>query len=430
MASTLSPVCIVKMKRPHIEQQRFISSEAPRKIIRAGRRAGKTVGMAILAIQRFLKEQRVLYAAPTSDQVGAFWDEISRALAEPIHAGIFKKNETDHTIERPGTAQRIRAKTAWHPDHLRGDWCNLVILDEWQLQDPDCWTLVIAPMLLDQHGEAAFIWTPPSVRMLRSIHGKDPRHASKMFTAAQGDTTGRWAAFSFTSHDNPHLSRQALDEITQDMTALAYRQEILADDTVAPPGALWTQDMLDRNRIPVSQLPDLVRIAIALDPSSTSSETSDEMGIIAGGRGANGHGYTLKDGSLRGTPTACARAAIFVYDALQADIMIGEANNGGEWIGTVIQLVAENMHRNGERGSPHVNYKMVHASRGKQTRAEPIAVFSQQDRWHHVGVFPELEAQMTGWVPGMKSPDRMDAEVWLGTELLLGDTPLPSVQTW
>ena len=62
-----------------------------------------------------------------------------------------------------------------------------------------------------------------------------------------------------------------------------------------------------------------------------------------------------------------------LYDHLEADILIGEANNGGEWIGTVIALVAAKMFRRGERPTPTVHYKMVHASRNKKTRAEPIA---------------------------------------------------------
>ena len=97
----------------------------------------------------------------------------------------------------------------------------------------------------------------------------------------------------------------------------------------------------------------------------------------------------------------------------------GEANNGGEWIGTVIALVAAAMHRRGERPMPSVHYRMVHASRNKQTRAEPISAEYAHDRCHHVGVFPGLESEMTGWVPGMPSPSRMDAAVWALTELLL-----------
>jgi phage terminase large subunit-like protein len=384
----------VRLKCPHPQQLRFLRSPAKRKIIRAGRRSGKTTGLAILAVEEFIKGRRVLYSAPTSEQMGRFWQEVSQALSDPILHGVFKKNETEHTIERSGTEQRIRAKTAWNADSLRGDTADLLVLDEYQLMAEDAWQLVGAPMLLDNRGDAVFLYTPPSVVRQTVSKAIDKRHAAKLFKAASADTSGRWATFTFTSHDNPHISVQALTEITQDMSALAYKQEILAEDIEDVPGALWTQAMLDHTRITTNQLPALTRVAIALDPAGTSQETSDEMGIVAGGRDANGHGYTLRDASRRGTPAACARQAILLYDRLEADVLIGETNNGGEWIGTVIAFVAQEMYRQGERPSPSVHYKMVHASRSKQTRAEPIATEMEHGRIHHVGTFPQLEEEM------------------------------------
>src|SRR5262245_49339971 len=125
----------VVLKRPHERQEAFLRSKAKRKIIRAGRRAGKTTGVAILAVQAFLEGRRVLYAAPTTEQISQFWKEVKTALAALIDAGIFTKNETEHVIERPGTDQSIKAKTAWNADTLRGDYADLLILDEWQLMD-------------------------------------------------------------------------------------------------------------------------------------------------------------------------------------------------------------------------------------------------------------------------------------------------------
>lgn len=225
--------------------------------------------------------------------------------------------------------------------------------------------------------------------------------------------------------DNPYLDHVTYEANLAELDQRTERQLRHGDWTDTVPGALWTYALLDQTRVVLAEVPDLVRVGVALDPAATSQETSDEMGIVAGGRGTDGHGYTLRDVSLRGTPTAAARQALLLYDALEADVMIGEANNGGEWIGTVIKLVAAEMARTGERASAEVNYKMVHASRGKQTRAEPISTLFAHGRAHHVGTFPELESQMTGWVPGMKSPDRMDAAVWLYTELILVHKPPP-----
>ncbi len=425
MLST-APACTVRLKRPHAEQLRFLRSSAPRRVIRAGRRGGKTTGLAIYSVEEFLKGERVLYAVPTAEQVMRFWHEVSLALAEPIEAGLFRKNETLHIIELPGTEQRIRAKTAWSADTLRGDYCTRLILDEWQLCNEDAWELVGAPMMLDRTGSIAiFCYTPPSIRSAGNTKAHDPRHAAKLFKAAAADTSGRWATFHFASHANPHISAHALDMITEDMSALGYTQEILAEDIEDIPGALWTHALIDRTRVRPDDVPDLVRVAVALDPSATSQETADEMGLIVGGRSANGHGYTLKDASQRGTPAACARQAILLYDQYEADVIVGEVNNGGEWISTVVQFVAAEMHRQGLRPSARVNFKMVHASRGKQTRAEPIATEFEHGRVHHVGVLPALEDEMCSWVPGMRSPNRMDAEVWLYTELLLNQ-PKPA----
>ena len=124
---------IAHLRRPHPRQQEFIDSEAKRKIIKAGRRSGKTVGMAIADVQSFLDGRRVLYGAPTTEQVDRYWYEISRALAEPIQAGVFKKNETEHFIERHGTENRIKAKTCWNANTLRGDFADKLTLDEFQL---------------------------------------------------------------------------------------------------------------------------------------------------------------------------------------------------------------------------------------------------------------------------------------------------------
>src|ERR1700722_18293949 len=95
----------VELKKPHARQQAFLRSKVKRKVISAGRRAGKTTGVAILAVQAFLLGRRVLYAAPTTEQITQFWKEVKTALADLIDAGIFSKNESEHVIERSGTDQ-------------------------------------------------------------------------------------------------------------------------------------------------------------------------------------------------------------------------------------------------------------------------------------------------------------------------------------
>jgi hypothetical protein len=206
----------VRLPEPHEKQQAFRASTAKRKVVVAGRRGGKTTGCAMLAVEAMMRGRRVLEAAPTADQTGAFWAACKKYLAEPIGAGVIRKNETERLVELPNGA-RIRCKTAWDADSLRGDYADLLILDEYSLMDPGAWGEVGAPMLLDNDGDAVFIFTP-----------KRKNHAHNLYTKALGDDTGRWAAWHFTSHDNPHLSTEALADITADMTTEAYQQEILA----------------------------------------------------------------------------------------------------------------------------------------------------------------------------------------------------------
>jgi len=358
-------------------------------------------------VQSFLAGRRVLYATPTSDQIQRFWFEVTNALDEPIRAGLFKKNETEHSIVLPGTEQRIRAKTAFNADTLRGDYADLLILDEWQLMNEDAWGLVGAPMLLDNNGDAVFIYTPPSARSRSMSKAQDKLHAAKLFKAAAADTTGRWAAFHFTSHDNPHLSRIALNEITYDMTDLAVRQEIGAEDIDEIPGALWTRQTIEDCR---RQAPPLARIVVAIDPAASSNKKSNLTGIVVCGKDENDHGYVLEDLTLRGQPDDWARVAVTAFHRWRADRIVAESNQGGEMVEYTIRTIDKN-----------VPVDLIHASRDKYLRADPISALYMQGRVHHVGRFSDLEDQMASWLPGDESPDRLDAMVHALTSLLINE---------
>lgn len=400
----------VRFRVPHSRQAEFLRSPAKRKVIRAGRRGGKTTGVGILAGEKFLQGRRVLYAAPTQEQVDSFWWEVKTTFKELIDVGVLYKNETYHVLEFPGTKQRIRAKTAWNADTLRGDFADLLILDEWQLMDEDAWDKVGAPMLLDNNGDAVFIYTPPSLRSRSVSKARDKMHAAKMFKRAKEDTSGRWAAFHFSSRENPYISQEALSDLSMDMTSLAIRQEIEAEDIDEAPGALWRRAEIDALR--KTRHPQLTRIVVAIDPPSDSKSVQSGAGIIVAGLGSDGHGYCLEDGSLEhATPDQWGKAGVTLYHKYEADRLIAEINHGGEMVEHVIRSVDKT-----------VSYKSVRASRGKAVRAEPVAAMAEerQARIHHVGVFPELEDELVSWEPGdSDSPHRLDAYVWAFTELMI-----------
>ena len=397
----------IHLPKPHDKQRAFIESLAKRKVIRAGRRGGKTVGVGIYAVEKFKIGRRVLYGAPTSEQIGRFWQTITRALAPAIDKKLLYKNETEHIIEWRKTEQRIRAKTCFNADTLRGDYADELILDEYQLMNEDTWGVVGAPMLLDNNGNATFVYTPPSLHSRSASKANDPQHAAKLFKKAailEKTNPLRWATFHFSSMDNPYISQQALSEITGDMSNIAYRMEILAEDIDQAPGALWTRDNIEKNR--VTQYPELTKIVVAIDPTTSGDGSGDAAGIIVAGTSGD-HGYILKDETLNGSPLQWAEAAVKAYHDYSANLIVAERNQGGEMVAMTIR-----------QADKDVPVKLVHASRGKMVRAEPVSAKYEKDLVHHVGAFPALEDELCLWLPGDKSPNRLDALVWALSELM------------
>ncbi|OKJ06888.1 hypothetical protein AMK19_23480 [Kitasatospora sp. CB01950] len=217
------------------------------------------------------------------------------------------------------------------------------------------------------------------------------------------------------AHHLPELMRSKL--IAQYAGTRMERQELDGELLTDIEGALWSFALLDATR--VGAAPPMSRVVVAVDPAATSGTESDEMGIIVAGRSAaaipdrNGtvrqHGYVIDDLSGRMPPLDAVRRAVQAYHAHQADAIVAEVNNGGDWIGTVVRQV-----------DPTVNYRTVHASRGKKTRAEPVAALFEQHAAHLVGGHSTLEDQLATWVAGVDdSPDRLDALVWALTDLML-----------
>ncbi len=406
----------VRIRPPHEKQRLIRESGAKRKIVRAGRRSGKTVGISGIGSERFLGGARVLYAAPTEFQVSTFWTEVKLSMAELIHSKVLRKNEVEHMLEFTHKigGPRIRAKTAWNADTLRGDYADLLILDEFQMMNESAWKEVGAPMLLDNDGDAVLIYTPLSRTTRALTKARDYRYASKLYERAEQDRTGRWEAFTFTSHDNPYLNDVALDEIAQDMTNVAYRQEILAEELDEVPGALWTREMIENNR--VDRVPpgvDLLRAGIGVDPPGGSTE----CGIVAAGLGSDGHAYVIDDVSLQASPDTWAGAVIDTCNLHLLDFIVGERNYGGDMVKNTIT---------GIEGGDRYAYKEVSATRGKAVRAQPIAARYERGEVHHVGSFTSLEDELCTWIPdaGMPSPNRLDALVWILSSLMLQDNRL------
>lgn len=210
-----------------------------------------------------------------------------------------------------------------------------------------------------------------------------------------------------STKDNKHLSEGFLKSIYRKYgDTLLGRQELEGELIESVTGALWRFEHFERYR--ADSLQAYQRVVIGVDPKAGNGGTEAETGIVVAGIDAAGHGYVLADYSTNGSPAEWAAAVKAAYDKYHADLVVAEANQGGAMVEAVLRSASSNL-----------PVKMVRASRGKFTRAEPVAALYERGMIHHTEVFRELESQMATWKPGDTSPDRLDALVWAFTELFL-----------
>jgi len=283
------------------------------------------------------------------------------------------------------------------PDQLRGPQHHYAWADElasWER--PDTWDQLIFGLRLGTSPQVVVTTTPRPTPIIRALltapgtvvtRGRTLDNRANLAPGVVADLQRRYGG--------TRLGRQELDG------------EVLTDT----PGALWTWERIDAAR--VAAAPQLRRVVVAIDPAVSAGETSDETGIVVCGIGFDGRGYVLEDASGKYSPDGWARRAVHLAAEHQADRIVAEVNNGGALVEHTLRTV--------DRA---VAYKAVHASRGKATRAEPVAALYEQARVSHLGRLDALESQMTGWDPSTstKSPDRVDALVWALTELMVDPT--------
>jgi phage terminase large subunit-like protein len=284
--------------------------------------------------------------------------------------------------------------TADEPDRLRGPQCYAAWCDElasWKYAD-DSWDNMMMGLRLGSRPRVIATTTPRPTKMIKDLI-KDPN----VFV-----TSG-------TTYENiENLAPGFLNTVLSKYEGTRLgRQELMAEVLEDVEGALWTMRIIDKNRI--KKIPELNRIAVAIDPAVTSTKESDETGIIVGGKTSDDHFYILEDLSGIYTPQNWALKSLDAYEKWKADRIVAEVNNGGDLVETILR----NLNKN-------VSYEKVNASRGKIRRAEPVEALYEQGRVHHVGSFPKLEDQMTTYTgdPREPSPDRMDALVWLVSFLM------------
>lgn len=302
--------------------------------------------------------------------------------------------------------------SAAEPESLRGPqsshaWCDEIA--KWETagnRAEKAWDNLMLGLRLGENPRVLATTTPRAVPLMqRIVDGRAGGHTVMV--------TGR-------SRENAaNLPSRFLRDIEVTLGGSALgRQELGGELLTDIEGALWTRSMLEKCR---GKSAPLSRIVVGVDPPASSN--GDACGIVVAGVGEDGLARVVADRSItKPSPERWARAVAKAAVNWNADRVVAEANQGGAMVESVLRAAEVNL-----------LIRLVHASRGKVARAEPVAALYEAGRVFHVGVFPELEDEMCALDiggeyhgPG-RSPDRADALVWALTELMLGARGRPRV---
>jgi len=217
-----------------------------------------------------------------------------------------------------------------------------------------------------------------------------------------------YAAFSINPGDNAaNLSPEYL-RMLESLPARMRARFLEGRFADANPNALFPEEHIDRWRVLDGAVPQLVRVVVAVDPSGADDEASadnDAIGIVVVGLATDGACYLLEDLTVKAGPATWGRVAAEAFDRHSADCVVAEVNYGGAMVRQVI-----------ETARPRTPFRPVTASRGKVVRAEPFSSLYEQGKVRHVGMFPELEDELSGFsttgYTGSRSPNRADALIW------------------
>jgi len=314
--------------------------------------------------------------------------------------------------------------SADEPDRLRGPQCGKAWADDvaaWKRTTREtAWDMMMFGLRLGDRPQVVATTTPKPVPwLIGGGRGKPP-------LGLLNDPTVLITRLR-TEENRSNLAETFLRSVVgrYEGTRLG-RQELNAEVLSDVEGALWTLAMIEASRLDDLGEVRLRRIVVAIDPQasegtgSTDQPLEPETGIVVAGIGEcrcqgedkpEDHGFVLEDLSGSYSPNAWARRAVDAYRRHHADRIIGEQNNGGAMVENTVRTVNRN-----------VPYRAVTASRGKRTRAEPIAALYEQGKVHHVGPPRDLELledQLATWDGAGPSPNRLDALVWALSELVL-----------
>lgn len=215
------------------------------KVLACGRRFGKTLLVALVALAVLMQpSRRVWICAPDYSLCEKVFRELYHILVTQLKIiqpgkpgkGRARNQKGDYYLETPWNSV-LEAKSMENPDSLAGEALDLIIVDEAALEAKldDIWTQMMQPTLIDKEGSAIFISTPRGKNSFYKLFlfgelGKAQREGKEEITMNKAygvDNDCRdWSSYQKTSYDNPLLS--ATPEKSKQEINAAYRRAVLA----------------------------------------------------------------------------------------------------------------------------------------------------------------------------------------------------------
>jgi phage terminase large subunit-like protein len=299
--------------------------------------------------------------------------------------GLYWPNGTEAMILSASDPERFRGP------QFAAAWCDEV--GKWPHSE-DAWDQLQFGLRLGDRPRQLATTTPRPTKLMKRLLGDPQTRVVRMTTMEnQAQLAPQFLSAVVARYQGTVLGRQELEG------------ELIEDR----PDAIWQRTMFG-----LYSGDDIGRTVVAVDPPATSTKRSDACGIIVAGKVGEGavviQDYTVKPAK----PMLWAERAVAAYYAHDADCIVVEVNQGGDMVSQIIRQVDDS-----------VPIRTVHATRGKWTRAEPVAALYARGLVAHMPGLTALEDEMCGFGSDGKSdghsPDRVDALVWALTELLLND---------
>jgi phage terminase large subunit-like protein len=386
-------------------------------LILAGRGFGKTRAGAewVRAVAAADPQARIALVAATLAEARAVMVEGESGVVTISPPGWAPEFEPSlRRLTWPNGAQAT-LYSAQEPESLRGPqhshaWCDEVA--KWENANGRAlaaWDNLLLGLRLGERPRVLATTTPRAVPLLKRMLAED----------------GVAIARGRTEDNRTNLPTRFLRDVRRTFGKTVFgRQELDGELIEDLPGALWTRALIEECREPAASAP-AVRVVVGVDPPASAG--GDACGIVVAALGEDGIARVLADASIAGaSPERWAKAVAAAARAWHADRVVAEANQGGAMVASVLRAADPDGHW-------ALPLRLVHASRGKTARAEPVAALYEAGRVRHAGLFPALEDELCGLIAGGayqgpgRSPDRADALVWALTELMLKRQATPRV---